>query len=350
MTNIIIHDTLSLLEPLFTSRDHPKVIFQQAQDSILQSTGLVGQISAYLEPTSQSGYDVLMAANQGVISGQQGFGLFNPSRDRNISEWQFKRFADLDIFSLLHDSLTEIVSQLSIGDVLPQIECLLVPTDPANRMMMSFNHGLGVFGGVAGKIIVQLFPDDGNLKRLKPALIRAVIQNIRQAYMKMNGIQTLVDWLVTEGLAILHIADQCPDIEQAWNVVWRKPQDWDQTLCFVADHHGLEKYDDLVTNIYGSPVPIGSVRAPIPTNLDDDEREYTLEIIKVYEETIPHKIAAYLFGDELIAPQGYPPEGLSPYAGIYIAEQMIRVSLQNRNIDIHSAIRQSTETIIDLPC
>ena len=118
MPQIIMHDMLSLLRAYFVSEDHPKTIFARAREELLVSDGQVcnlqeslgeqGDIFTVMSAAQQDGYD--------VMTGQQIWGLFNPTRHRDVSAWEFDRFDAHQVMDVVRDSVEALIQHMPIDD------------------------------------------------------------------------------------------------------------------------------------------------------------------------------------------------------------------------------------------
>ncbi len=80
----------------------------------------------------------------------------------------------------------------------------------------------------------------------------------------------------------------------------------------------METYDDLRANIYGGDG--SSIRSvPEARTLDEEERAYTQAVSREHgNETNPARIAAHLYGDEVVAAQGHAGMGVPPFGGVAV--------------------------------
>lgn len=342
---IVVHDTLTMVEPLFTSTEPPKVLLEKAKPLLFEPDGLQPLLGECVGDKEQNGFYVMQAAQQDgfhVLAMQQVWGLFNPTRNQGVSAWQFAQFRQKDVTGTVEKILTDLC-ELIPDELLPEtLTCYLLPTDPANRPLMINNHGVSGFGFAPGYILLQLWPNEGNFKRLPPLLARLLIHNIRP--LSAQNSQTLADWLAVEGLAAGFIEMACPDVgETPWLAWLSEPADWAQTLEQIATRYGVERFDDLVVNVYSSMQPIGADRPPPAVAVDADEREYVVGVIRDgLNEVDPNQIAAYLYGDEVVAEQGHTGIGLPPYAGFEAAHQMVQQYLARKCVNLFDAMQDKS--------
>lgn len=353
MTRIIVPDTLAQFEPLFTSRERPKALFSRAQ-GIINPNGVTHRLNHDLDDRRRNGFDVMQAAQHDgyeALIGQQVWGLFNPSRSRDASDWEFAQYQQVAILDLIERAVTECVRRLALTEeqaaYLPQLQCMLVPADPANRTFMALNHGLSGFGGAPGYLLLRVWPSAGNLARIPAVLARLVANNLRQVA-RPEGLLTLGDWLVLEGLSAAFVETAGIPLNAApWLVAFAKPDDWDAALAHVAQFYQLARYNDLVVNVYGGQVPIGDERPPQAAPLDAEDLEYAGEIItSALDVSDATTIAAYMYGDAIVAMQGHPAVGLPPYAGFEVGYQLVREYLRQSGQRLNDAMVMSSKEIL----
>lgn len=340
---VVVHDSLAQLQPLFTSTDPPNVLLERARPLLFDEGGLQWQVGKPTSNKERNGFYVMQAAQQDgfhVLAMQQVWGLFNPTRNRDVSVWQFSQFAQKNVVDLVESILVELCELLPRSLLPDKLECYLFPADPANRPLMINNHGLSGFGFARGYLLLQIWPCDGNLTRLRSLLARLLVHNIRP--LPVDRTPTLLDWLVVEGLAS-GLVEKFIDgsVQAPWGRWLSAPVDWSQTLNEIAMLYGLARYDDLVVNVYSSQIRIGAERLPAVMAMDADEQEYALDLIRDgLDEIDPNLIAAYLYGDEVVAQQGHSGVGLSPYAGFECAHQIVRRCLEKHKLSLVDAFAE----------
>ncbi len=349
--DIVVHDTLALLRPLFVERVRPKELLSRAQEPLFGPHGLQRWMSVPMKEKERGGYAVMQAAQQDgydVMMAQQMWGLFDPGRKPQASAWAFDRLNSAHTLATTQALLQTYAEALPAPADLPRVECVLVPADPANWNLMMMNHGLSLFGGAPGHLLAEVWPSAGNLVRLKPALARVYAHNLRWASVPSMGAATLADILVVEGLSAAFVAAVCPDIPTApWLVAFHPAGDWPDALAAVAHMYGVATYDDIGSNVYGSRVSSDGARPPAARPLDADELAYAHDLIgAALGATTPGVIAAYLYGDALVAPQGHPTVGLPPYAGCEVGYRMVRAYLQRTGKSVVEAMSTSSVQIL----
>ncbi len=348
---IVVHDTISLLRPIFTQRVRPRELLSRAQEPVFGPHGLRRWVSVPMAEKERGGYAVMQAAQQDgydVMMAQQMWGLFDPGRKPEASEWAFDRLSSAHTLATMHAWLQTCAESLPAPRDLTRIACVLLPADPANRNLMVMNHGLSLFGGAPGYLLAEIWPSAGNLVRLKPAFARVYAHNLRRASFPSIKVSTLADILVLEGLSAAFVAAACPDIPTApWLVAFRQAGDWPGALAAVAHMYGVETYDDIGFNVYGSRFSSGSMRPPEARPLDADDLVYARDLIgAALGATTPGVIAAYLYGDALVAPQGHPTVGLPPYAGFEVGYRLVRAYLRRTRRSLAEAMATSSAEIL----
>jgi uncharacterized protein YjaZ len=348
---VVVHDTLALLEPLFTSRACPRALLREGLAALQGPGGLFDLMRPVLEERERGGDAVMAAVQQDgheALMAQQAWGLFNPSRSRELSDWQFARCREADVPALVAACLGRCSTVLPAPPSLARIECFLLPGDPANRAFMVDARGLSCFGGVPGFVVVQLWPSDGNLARLPAALARVYAHNLRWAQTRSDGPPTLGDFLALEGLAAAAVAAVVPEsLPEPWLAAFRPAEDWEAALRWVAARYGVERYDDVVVNVYGARAPVGPARPPWPAPLDAEELAYARAVIAEAPNTTDERlIAARLYSDHFVAAQGHPAVGLPPYAGFAVACRLAREYLDRTGRDPAQAMPAPTRAIL----
>lgn len=353
--DIIIHDTVSLFEPHFTSTAHPKQRLADALDTILGEAGFQNRLGKLNAAREQGGYEVMAAVlkeGYNIFYAEQGWGLFNPSRKVAASAWEFARYREVDILAQIRHWLTHFAA--AIGDVpaLPRVECFLLPSDPGNRRFMAENFGLSTFGGVPGALSIRIWPSVNSLARLGPTLARIFIHNVRWAMAPVAESPTLADLLVTEGLAASFVREQFPQEPLPWLVAFRAPEGWQATLDDVAQaFYDMDSYDEVVGNIYGMAVTADESLLPPSLSpsgaLDEEEMLYAGDIIRdALGERLPARIAAYLYGDEIVTAQGYEAMGLPLYAGFEVGDRLVQRYLERADCSLMAAAASASEEIL----
>jgi len=328
-----VWNTVELLEPLFISSESPKKVFESA--NVQAKDGLWFSHSRYVEH-----YPVWQAAQQDGFEAcvaQQMWGLMNPARSRAASAWAFEVFREQQVLKKVEGWLEGWAGQFSSS---VKLEVFVVPADPANRNLMLRCNGLSV-AGLAGCLTASLWPSMGNLRRLEAALARAFVYSLRQQH---HPARTLADYLVMEGLASV-FAGQVQFHRTPWLIPFLKPEDWQDELGRVAQFHSVEHYEDIPANIYGNVVS-GEYAMEIGP-LEAEEIEYAVSLVPLtLETTDTNAIAAYLYGDQAVLPQGHPGVGMVALGGIEVAYWMLQNYFARNPHDFRFAIGQPAREII----
>lgn len=297
----IVHDTLSLLEPLFCHAHKPKDRLELAQPILFADDSLIHGRRLLPRAMQTQSFKVMQAGavdGYSVVAAQQGWGLFNPARSVASSQWLFAEYARLDILRQLEHYLHEAMRGLepslkNYTDNDDTLELFLFPADPANRQLMLRSHGLSIFAAIPQVIMVQLWADASNMARLPILLARALRHNL--------AVQRAQPHMLADFLALEDVVSMQALLE---------PVAWQDTLQHAAELCDASNYDDVTANIYGAD---GSSILPLPQPeaLDAEMLEYAqLLLAEGGQESQPERIAAYLYGDAVVSSQGHAGVGM----------------------------------------
>jgi len=318
MTRIIVHDTIDLFKQPYLSNAAPKDRFAILSPMLMQKAGLMRQAFA-AAATSDAPLAVMAAGgvDGGATLGQQGFGLFNPKRLTSATAAIFDAFRQQTLFDFTEETLTGCAA--AMPSAIDEVQVFLFPTDPANQVQMICAHGIAGVALAPGMIVAQVYPTPDGMTRLAAMLARWWTH---QVWISAHGVPVMLrDWLIMEGHAAHFAASIVSDLPfPTWMAPFHPAPDWNATLQTIAAHYGLASYDDMTVNTYGQNSVIGSARAPLPEALDPNMSELVESVIKdALDTTIPHVIAAHLYGDAIVERQGHPGAGLPPFAGYAVA-------------------------------
>jgi len=333
------------MKPIYTARVRPSERLALALDTVfgtdqslfptLQKDRRSTQLTAVSAACGLDGFDTQFAT--------QGFGLFDPTRKVEASDWIYAEFERIDLAAQVMTALQKAADTLNPVEVDLPIEVYIIPLNGAYQAGMLRAFGLSTMGG-GGRLMMTLWPSAGNLARLPHRLAWELARAARFT-LHPEG-ETLRDWLVTVGLASHGVAATYPDLSAPWIAPFVMPADWTQALQHAAQLHGAPDYAALVGNVYGHKIK-GINLAPQPAPLDDDEREYSLEVIRsALDETIPQRIAGYLYGDVFITEQGHPGVGMSPYAGLEVAHVLMGEALSRLGLTLGQALLLPSNALI----
>ena len=311
---ITVHDTPALLEPLFCEPSAPKERLERARPIFYDESSLFRRFELVKRSQHSLLFKVMQAGALGgysVASAQQGWGLFNPTRTLAASQWTFARFREEAILIRIRDALEAVTPPLSKTH-LNTLDVFLLPGDPANRTFMLRSHGLSVFGGVPGLLLVQLWPSEGNLARLESLLLRSLFHTTAEPPSTLGNVLELEK-------RVAEMAEQhYPAVSVPRLLAFTAPKNWQADLAHAARLCGADAYDDVRANIYGAD---GSSIAPlpVPVPLSAEEIEYARAVLKEGSaEAQASRIAAYLYGDEVVAPQGHAGVGMPLFGGLTV--------------------------------
>lgn len=310
---VTIHSVHKTLEPLFCEPHKPKALLElahplfYAEDAVFRSLMPVLQASSFEAKLAE-------VCNKGVSS-QQGFGLFNPNRKIIASQWVYQRFAELGIESQIKDMLLALADELK---PLPEtLTVFILPADPANRRTMLRDYGQAYFVA-SDMLIIQLWPSAGNIALLKAQLAKVLAQ---LSFQKEQAIRSLADALTMQAQIAGFVKKVCPEITSADFLTVQAASDWQAVLAELASLYKAPNYDAIPSNIYGSDGSAVSALAPI-IKLTQEELEFAFELLAAnLTETNVAKIAAFLYGDEMVISQGHEAQAMPNYAGLELADR-----------------------------
>ncbi len=308
---VTVHNVHKTLEPLFCEPHKAKDLLElahplfYAEDAVFRRLMPVLQANSFVAKLAE-------VTNKGVSS-QQGFGLFNPNRKLVASQWVYQSFAELSIETQLKNLLLEIADKLK--NLPENINVFVLPADPANRRTMLRDCGQAYFA-TKDLLIVQLWPSKGNMALLKAQLASALAQ---LSFQIEQPVMTLKDALSWQAKASRCVKELCPEISNAPFLAVQAATDWDAVLAELAELYEVPSYDAIPSNIYGSDGSGVSPLAPV-RKLEQEELEYAFEVLEAnLAETHVAKIAAFLYGDEIVTSQGHEGQAMPNYAGLELA-------------------------------
>lgn len=336
-----VWDTLTLLEPLFVSTDRPSQLLEAVRPLFYAEGGLGSANSRMQGDGSRAVLDVVQLDGFDAALAQQAWGLMNPTRSRSVSAWEFEVFREAAVLGQVERWLTRWFTQLPPSQQPKSFEVVVVPADSANRNLMVRCHGLSV-GGFAGGITATVWPSEHNLARLEASIARAFVTAVRQ---QLTPPQTLADHLALEGLAAAFAAEFSAS-PSPWLIPFREPEGWSQELTRVASLYGLDSYEELVTNVYGTRLS-GETEAIPAEPLDEDERGYARDLVQsALDETDPRTIAAFLYGDFAVVAQGHAGVGMPPFGGMEIAHRAVAATLDDSELDLFVASGKDSQALL----
>lgn len=350
---LTIYDTISQLKSLYVDPMHPKERFARAQEpgGILGAGGLFERLKA---GHRDSGLTMMEAAQRdGIIvaKGQQVWGMFNPTRKLEATAWVFAQFSEYQLLETSQQHLANFAHPFDEANLPAEIECIILPADPANRPLMIDQHGVAGFGGAKNYMLLQIWPSPDNLAQLGPALARLFVHNLRWSQMAEGHIPTLADFLVLEGLAASFVAEAFPDQSvEPWLLPNREPDDWPTTLQTIASQFYQEdSYNDVTVNIYGAMSKVGPERPPQAKSLETEDLAYAQAVIaEALDEAEPTQIAAHLYGDEVVALQGHATVGLPSYAGFEVGYRLVQDYVEQTGSSVAEIIDRPTAELCEI--
>src|SRR5262245_59037012 len=105
---IVVPDVVAELAPLYLSRDPPRIVLRRAMATIGSGRGPFAPPGLTKEGRAAAIFETRKAVlidGYEAIYGQQAFGLFNPSRRREASDWEFDRYAESRLLARMKEVL-----------------------------------------------------------------------------------------------------------------------------------------------------------------------------------------------------------------------------------------------------
>ncbi|GAB4126533.1 MAG: hypothetical protein Fur005_41260 [Roseiflexaceae bacterium] len=314
---ITLDPTARAIAELLCSTDHPRERLAQAQDLLRPPVAGQPRYGAGFSP-----FEVMEAAMRDGYdwrAAQQVFGLFSPARKIRASVWALEQFAMQQVEQRARAALLAAAQVLEPAWRPKRILLAILPADPSNRNLMIRNSGMSSFGE-AERVCLTFWPSPGNLARFEAVLVRAFALGCYWAATNAAEHYRLADALHAEGYAANIVAACYPQIEAPWLVAHTAPPVWAAELAAVAALYGVANYAQVPANLYGRSEERLLPFPPIALPLDPEEFAYSQAILADHATSNDARvIAACLYGDAIIAEQGHPQFGLSPYAGLEVA-------------------------------
>lgn len=250
-----------------------------------------------LLPKNPGGYDGVMASEM--------MGIWTPRKKVALIADKLEALKATKIFQDYPAVINRGIEAFNkIGYEIPVKEFLvnIFLADPENKIVMA-SEGYSGFGGIPGYLILIVFPNDFNKTRLKSALAHEFNHNVRFTYAPFNhGDVSVEEYLVIEGLAEV----------------------------FAEKLYGIKN------------------RGPWVQDYSQEELDYSIEVMKEGRDARGfEQIAAYMYGDEVVREQGYPPVGLSRNAGYTIGYHLVKEYLKNSGATIEAATLTPSEIIVE---
>src|SRR5262245_15029849 len=130
---LVVHDTVSVLEPHFTSADRPSLRIARIQETLLAPGGLLRRLQGVARDAEAEGLGVARAAaldGYDALWAQQMWGLFDASRTVAASAWQFARFREKGVLEMTRRCLEDAASALG-ASAPSHVQVFIMPLDPA---------------------------------------------------------------------------------------------------------------------------------------------------------------------------------------------------------------------------
>lgn len=250
-------------------------------------------INVPLRAKEPGGYDVVMAAKMlghlDLSETETGLQALQKLKEIGVLSTARETLQTCMDFTLQH-GLKINADELKLG---------LYIADPQKLELVK---GYSGFGGIPGFIQVTIHPNDYNIPRIPAVIAHEFHHNIRFSYFDWDhGNVTVGEYLIIEGLA-----------------------------------------ESFARELYGQD-SIG----PWVTSMDEEDMLYSTQVmknalnIKGFAE-----VSSYMFGDIYAKEQGYPPVGLSPYAGYAFGYKAVQSFMNLNHVGIAEATLLQADEII----
>ncbi|MXQ55223.1 hypothetical protein GSM42_16180 [Shimazuella sp. KC615] len=347
---MMIYNTLPVLERYFTESIKPKELLLQYLEWAQSEKGSISLLKEMKEIDGYQDFDILSIVRSDgidILEGQQQYGLFNPTRNKEATKWCFNESERLQLTKQIGNML-ENMSKVFPSSLLPEkLVVVILPADCANGQLMMLGSGLSCYGRTPGYLYLRIWPTIGNMERLGMVIARSFIHGIRRRIRKSETAITLGEAIIMEGLAASFVQDMFPDVEHPELAAFIPPNDWGEALSRIARYYGKKRYDDIMFNIYGTLIRAGDMCLPEVVPLSNEEIDFVKElVISRVNRSEANLVAAHLYGDLLVSAQGYPTYGIPHLAGFGVGFQIVRRYLKSRGIELASAISHTWQNIM----
>lgn len=289
--NIIIENTLEQYEILFSKQEEREDYFRYTMMKPFER--MWNAINVPLLAKQPQGYDVMMASRMlGYLDANEtdtGVTALRTLKEIQALQTAARALNDCGAFIRQHN-LKIRADDLKFG---------LYIADP---LRLELQKGYCGFGGIPGFIHIAIYPNEYNVPRLPAVIAHEFHHNLRFSYFDWDhGNVTVGDYLIIEGLA-----------------------------------------ESFAKELYGA-----DCLGPWVTYFDEEDLAYSIEVIKGALEIKGFaEVSSYMFGDRLAKEQGYPPVGLSPFAGYAVGYRAVQSFMQLNQVGIAEASLLDTDEII----
>lgn len=251
-------------------------------------------INVPIKAKQQNGYDVVMASKM--------LGFADVSDDKSIIEGLSLLKAN-NAYTVAEKTIRNCIAKANDAGLkvnADEVKFGLYVSDPEK---LKLQKGYTGFGGIPGFITVNIYPNDYNVPKIPAVIAHEFNHNIRFSYFDWDhGDVTVGDYLVIEGLA----------------------------ESFAKELYGTEQL------------------GPWVTGMDKEELAYSVDVIgEALDVKGFAEVSSYMFGDEIVAQEGYQPVGLPFCAGYAVGYKAVQSYLKKHNKTIYEATLTSTDEIIN---
>ncbi|WP_442603948.1 DUF2268 domain-containing protein [Paenibacillus sp. KN14-4R] len=288
---ISIENTIEHYEKMYTMEEGRENYFRYTMMQPFEQ--MWNTIHVPLVAKQANGYDVITAT--------QMMGYLNVANTEN-GKIALKKLQEIQALQTANETLNRCVHFIQENDLQIRADELRFGLYIADPKKLELQQGYCGFGGIPGYIQVTIYPNSYNVPRLPALIAHEFHHNIRFSYFDWDhGNVTVGDYLIIEGLA----------------------------ESFARELYGEDQL------------------GPWVTSFDKEDFEYSLEVMK---DALHIKgfaeVSSYMFGDTFAKEQGYPPVGLSPFAGYAVGYQVVQSFMKTNHVGIREASLLGTDEII----
>lgn len=288
---IVIENTIEQYDKLFSMEEGKENYYRHSMMKPFEK--MWNTIHVPLQAKQPNGYDVLMATKM--------LGYLDIS-EADTGKTALEQLKEIQALQTAYDTLNhciDVIQQHNLHINADELKFGLYIADPQK---LELQKGYCGFGGIPGFIHVSIYPNAYNIPRIPAVIAHELHHNIRFSYFDWDhGNVTVGDYLVIEGLA-----------------------------------------ESFAKELYGE-----DLLGPWVTSFDQEDLSYSIEVIK---DALHVKgfaeVSSYMFGEDIAKEQGYPPVGLSPFAGYAVGYEAVQSFMKANHVGILEATLLDTEEIL----
>ncbi|WP_166241514.1 DUF2268 domain-containing protein [Paenibacillus turpanensis] len=288
---IIVEDTLKQYETLFSMDSERENYFRFSMMKPFEE--MWNTINVPLKAKQPNGYDVISAAKM--------LGYLDISSTK-AGEEALAKLKAINVLETAAQTLHQCLQYIENNQLQIKADTLKFGMYLADPEKLRLQKGYCGFGGIPGFIQTSIYPNSYNIPRIPSIIAHEFHHNIRFSYFDWNhGNVTVGDYLIIEGLA-----------------------------------------ESFAKELYGE-----ELLGPWVTSMEEEDLEYSIAVLKNSLDIQGFaSVSSYMFGDTFAAEQGYPPVGLSPFAGYAVGYHAVQSFMKKNRVGIHEATLLPTDEIL----